>query len=85
MKLSKRKSEMQNGTPEGTAVLRQPKGPEAQGAKGFGRQRLPESGANGDTGAVSGSDDNTTTTATPAATTTTTEQQQQQVEADQSA
>jgi len=50
MKLSKRKSEMQNGTPEGTAVLRQPKGPEAQGAKGFGRQRsVSESGKNGET------------------------------------
>jgi len=36
MKLSKRKSEVNNGD---TAVLRQPKGPEAQGAKGFGRQR----------------------------------------------
>ena len=31
MKLSKRKSEVNNGD---TAVLRQPKGPEAQGAKG---------------------------------------------------
>lgn len=39
MKLSKRKSEIQNGTLEGTAVLRQPKGPEAQGAKGFGHKR----------------------------------------------
>jgi hypothetical protein len=81
MKLSKRKSEMQNGTPEGTAVLRQPKGPEAQGAKGFGRQRVSENGggANGDNGTASGSDDNATTT--PAAATTT----EQQLEADQSA
>ena len=86
MKLSKRKSEMQNGTPEGTAVLRQPKGPEAQGAKGFGRQRLPDSGGvNGDTGTAPGSDDNTATPAAAAAAAATTEQQQQQVEADQSA
>lgn len=39
MKLSMRKSMVnQNGkTPEATSVIRQPKGPEAQGVKGFGR------------------------------------------------
>ena len=33
-----RRSDVQNGTPEQNAVIRQPKGPEAQGVKGFGRQ-----------------------------------------------
>jgi hypothetical protein len=44
MKLSMRKSESQNGIPEGTAVIRQPKGPEAQGVKGFGRQMSRKTG-----------------------------------------
>lgn len=45
MRLSNRLSE--NGTKEETTVIRQPKGPEAVGVKGFGRAMSRPAGADG--------------------------------------
>merc|ERR1712141_409285 len=55
MRLSMKKSESQNGE---TAVIRQPKGPEAQGVKGFGRQMSRKTGDSSSDPNESSSDEN---------------------------